>query len=138
MDCWEKRPRARISQANWDLLQSIYLHPHHIDLIVGGFAETPMDGGVVGPTFGHIIGHQFNVLKFGDRFFFTHKGNMNSQELAQVRQRTLGDIICDNTHIPRIKEDVFRSSSKQRECPARTGMDINKFQVFKAQPTGGR
>ncbi|CAG2174860.1 unnamed protein product [Oppiella nova] len=38
-----------------------------IDLIIGGLAETLMDGSVVGPTFACILGIQFYHLKYGDR-----------------------------------------------------------------------
>jgi len=132
MDCWDKRPHT-ISSTNWKLLESIYLHPHHIDLVVGGFAEESYNGGVVGQTFGQIIGKQFKALRFGDRFFFTHQGNMNDQELEQVRKRTLGDIICENTMIDRVRENAFRADTPFRNCPGEAaGMDISKFRVFRA------
>ena len=54
---------------NWDLLKTIYQHPHHIDLFVGGLAEDAMKGAVVGPLFGKIIALQFQYLKDGDRFY---------------------------------------------------------------------
>ena len=108
------------------------MHPHHIDLVVGGFAEEPHNGGVVGQTFQQIIGKQFKALRHGDRFFFTHEGNMDEQELEQVRQRTLGDIICDNTNIPTIRENVFRGDTPFKKCPTVSGMDMSKFQVFRA------
>ena len=52
---------------NWDLLKTIYQHPHHIDLFVGGLAEEAMKGAIVGPLFGKILALQFKYLKDGDR-----------------------------------------------------------------------
>ena len=40
-----------------------------IDLYAGGIAERHLPGGMVGPTFGCILGRQFRNLKVGDRFW---------------------------------------------------------------------
>jgi len=129
MDCWAKRP-VTISESNWKHLEEIYLHPHHIDLIVGGFAEESFSGGIMGATLQHILGKQFQALRFGDRFFFTHDGVMNSNEISQIKSRTLGDILCENTQIPQVRENVFKSTSPlTKQCQSSTRMDIGKFQV---------
>ena len=41
-----------------------------IDLFVGGLSERPLSGAVVGPTFGCLLGQQFQILKKGDRFWY--------------------------------------------------------------------
>ena len=41
-------------------------HPNPLHQ-VGGLAERPLSGAVVGPTFGCLLGQQFQILKKGDR-----------------------------------------------------------------------
>ena len=39
-------------------------------MFIGGLAERPLSGAVVGPTFGCLLGQQFQILKKGDRFWY--------------------------------------------------------------------
>jgi hypothetical protein len=50
-------------------LRRLYAHVDDIDLFPGGLAETPLVGGIIGPTFACIIGHQFRLLRRCDRFW---------------------------------------------------------------------
>ncbi|QQP38046.1 Peroxidasin -like protein [Caligus rogercresseyi] len=128
---WDSRPDT-ISQANWDILKGLYTSPNDIDLFTAGLAETPQGNSVVGPTFSCIIGSQFSNTKFGDRYFFTHKGQTGSFTTAQItniKTRTLGQIICDNTDIPMVRANVFRMSSKFISCPRRSTLDIKLFDI---------
>jgi peroxidase len=52
------------------LLQNAYSTVDDVDLFVGGLYETPVPGGIVGPTFACIIGDQFSRLKYGDSYFY--------------------------------------------------------------------
>ncbi len=49
-------------------------HPDDVDLFVGINHETSLPGALVGPVSACIIGTQFQHLKYGDRFFYTHEG----------------------------------------------------------------
>ena len=69
---WHDSPRE-ISQDKWEELSRLYNHPNDVEPFPGGLAEAPEPGAVVGPTFACIIGRQFRRLRFGDRFFFTHR-----------------------------------------------------------------
>ncbi len=51
-------------------LRSVYGSVGDVDLLVGGMAERPLSGAVVGPTFGCLLGQQFRLLKKGDRFWY--------------------------------------------------------------------
>ena len=37
---------------------------------MGGLAEKPLSGAVVGPTFGCLLGQQFQIAKKADRFWY--------------------------------------------------------------------
>lgn len=50
---------------------------HDIDLFVGLNLEDTLPGALVGPTTSCILKKQFDALKFGDRFFYSHASNPN-------------------------------------------------------------
>ena len=76
MECWNDLPEA-FGQTEWDLMKEIYVHPKDIDLFVGGLLEKRVPNeGILGNMFGYLVGEQFRRLKDGDRFFFTHQGEL--------------------------------------------------------------
>lgn len=80
-------------------LERTYSDPNDIDLFTGGLAETPLHGGMVGPTFGCIIGIQFRSLRKCDRFWYENKDPLvrfTEAQLAELRKVTLSKIVCDN------------------------------------------
>ena len=90
--------------------------------------------GLVGPTFGCIIGKQFELLMKGDRFFCTHKssGTLDEKGLPtntkrSIRNRSLGDVICDNTDASETARNVMKISSNNYviACSARGGLDFD-------------
>eukprot|EP00095_Tigriopus_kingsejongensis_P006865 maker-scaffold1431_size41609-snap-gene-0.2 protein:Tk06865 transcript:maker-scaffold1431_size41609-snap-gene-0.2-mRNA-1 annotation:"peroxinectin " len=101
---WEQKP-PEITNADWQMLKLLYSDPDDIDLFVGGLLEEDSQGSILGPTFSCIIGRQFQMLKFGDRFFFTHLNayprSFLPHEMTEIRRRSLGDILCDNTNLTR-------------------------------------
>lgn len=49
-----------------------------IDLIVGGLAEEPLPGGILGPTFSCIIQEQLIKTRKADKFFYDRRGKLSS------------------------------------------------------------
>ncbi|KAI5635150.1 peroxidase domain-containing protein [Phthorimaea operculella] len=82
-------------------LSSVYSSPEDIDLWIGGLLEEAVEGGIVGPTFAHIIADQFSKLKRGDRYFYEYGADVNPgafspSQLAEIKKVTLARILCDN------------------------------------------
>ena len=101
-----------IGSTEWALLKSVYRSVEEVDLFVGGLAESPGSGAVVGPTFACIIGDQFKLLMDGDRYFYRHtKGEsihpLGDHCLKEISKRRLSDIICENTDITELAGNVF-------------------------------
>ena len=74
-----------------------------IDVFTGAMSEKSVSGGLVGATIACVLGKQFKNLMSGDRFFFTHPSDGNSNEKGlpsdlrnYVSNRKLSNIICDN------------------------------------------
>ena len=102
----------------------------------------------VGPLFACIIKRQFESLRDGDRFFFSHRrsqANPDPQGLPTVakeniKRRSLGAILCDNleTEVLDLKsekpigQDVFRTVSgrnQQLDCKNPNGK-LDLTQIF--------
>ncbi|GAB6029783.1 hypothetical protein CHUAL_005498 [Chamberlinius hualienensis] len=101
-----------------------------IDLFTGGLHELPTSGGVVGPTFNCIISRQFKRLFDGDRFFFTHSGqtgSFRSAQLANIRSRTLGSIMCDNSQptVTDTQSNVFLLGQSRVACSNQPKLNLN-------------
>lgn len=80
-----------------DRLRRAYGDVEDVDLWVGGLAEDPVDGAMVGRLFALILRDQFEALRDGDRFWYER--TLNDRERRDVEQSTLGDIIRRNTGI---------------------------------------
>jgi len=103
---------TEISAEAWQRLRAVYTEPEQIDLYPGGLSETHVEGGSVGPTFSCIISRQFKNLMDGDRFFYMHDSGpgihpLTGKSLEAIQSRRLGDIICENTNIALLAENVF-------------------------------
>lgn len=74
-----------------------YHSVHDIDLFVGGIAERPVVGGLVGPTFACIIAQQFSNSRKGDRFWYENGGFESSFTPAQlhvIRRVSFASVLC--------------------------------------------
>ncbi|XP_045123660.1 uncharacterized protein LOC123511596 isoform X2 [Portunus trituberculatus] len=80
-------------------MKRTYAHVDDIDLFTGGLIETPLHGGLVGPTFGCILGIQFRNLRRCDRFWYENADPLvrfTDPQLTEIRKVTLAKLLCDN------------------------------------------
>ncbi|MBP7000029.1 peroxidase family protein [Amaricoccus sp.] len=77
-----------------------------VDLLVGGLAEDPVAGGMVGETFRAGLIDQFVRLRDGDKFFSLQRG-FDANELNELWSTKLSDIIARNSDVADIQDDVF-------------------------------
>ncbi|KAL1122797.1 hypothetical protein AAG570_003123 [Ranatra chinensis] len=99
-------PKSLVSK-----LSTLYHHVDDIDLFPGGMSESPLPGGVIGPTFACIVGQQFRKIRKCDRFWYEN-GNeftrFTPTQLAEIRKVTLASLLCNNLeNIRIIQRSVF-------------------------------
>ena len=101
--------------------------PNLVELWVAGIAETPSDGGVVGPTLRCIVGEQFRRARDGDRFFYENKGIFTPSQLQEIKKTSISRVFCDNLKgIVSIQKNAFKSSVNQPRpsCAEIPGMSL--------------
>ena len=97
-----------------------FRHVNDIDLFTGAVTEEPLDGALVGPTLACIIGLQLKALKVGDRFYYENNEPNTAFSLAQldeIKKTTLAKVICRNTNIGKIQENVFIHGYLKNDIP---------------------
>ncbi|XP_048519800.1 uncharacterized protein LOC109542192 [Dendroctonus ponderosae] len=125
-------------------LKNLYASVDDIDLFPGGMAERPLQGGIVGPTFGCIIAIQFRQLRKCDRFWYENKDpvvRFTEAQLAEIRKITLAKTLCDNTDA---YSDIQRSAfdlpsnflNPRISCNSMPSIDFNAWKES-AQGQGG-
>lgn len=85
-------------------------------MYLGGLFETPVPGGVVGPTFACIIGNQFSYLKGGDRFYYENGPSITSfrlNQLNEIKKITMARLICNDFDITVIQKRAFEIPSQE-------------------------
>merc|ERR1712142_31790 len=119
-------------------LFNLYGDSSKLELFPGGLLEEPVTGGLVGPTFHCLIKKQFQSLKDGDRFFFTHQKNtcaceyncnrFTTSQQMHIMNRSLKDILCDNTGIADLQNEVLKKptevSNPVSSCPSSSSLNV--------------
>ncbi len=88
-----------------DKLHSLFGSVDNIDVWVGGLAEDPAAGAMVGPLFQAVIADQFTRIRDGDSFWYENR--FTGDELNYLNTVTLADIVRDNTGIEHLQNDLF-------------------------------
>ena len=89
-------------------LQAAYQDVNRVDMWIGGLAEKPVRGAIVGRTVGTILKDQFERLRDGDRFWY--EIYLPRDLVKMVKKQTLGKIIQRNTNLGGsgvIQDNVF-------------------------------
>ena len=98
-----------------------------VDLWVGGLAEEPIPGGVIGPTFACIFAITFSDLRSGDRFWYEN-GIFTPQQLAQIERTSLAEVLCDNGDaISTVQPNPFFLGQRRSCFPTITGIDFKPW-----------
>lgn len=88
-------------------LESVYGSVDLVDAWIGGLAEDPVHGALLGEMFSLVMIDQFTRLRDGDAFW-SEGGEILSQDaVAQLWDTTLSDVILRNTDVEAIQSNVF-------------------------------
>uniref|UniRef100_A0A8I3Q2P6 Lactoperoxidase n=1 Tax=Canis lupus familiaris TaxID=9615 RepID=A0A8I3Q2P6_CANLF len=89
-------------------LKKLYGNPGNIDFWPALMVEDLIPGTRVGPTLMCLFVTQFQRLRDGDRFWYENPGVFTPAQLTQLRQASLGRVLCDNgDNIQQVQADVF-------------------------------
>jgi peroxidase len=110
-----------------------------VDLFVGGLAESPLDGGMVGATFACIFAKMFQVIRDGDRFYYENDdpitGIFTESQREEIERTSLSRVICDNSdNIRSIQPDAFRADQNRVDCSLLPSMDLTVWEESIASP----
>lgn len=87
-------------------LANVYENINNMGAFIGGLAEDPVPGSMLGELFHTIVAMQFEALRDGDRFWYEH--SLSQDELREVEGTKLADIIRRNTDVgSEISDNVF-------------------------------
>ncbi|XP_013375469.1 PREDICTED: peroxidasin-like protein [Chinchilla lanigera] len=113
-------------------LKKLYGTPRDIDLWPGLMVEDPIPGTRVGPTLMCLLVTQFKRLRDGDRFWYKNPGVFTPAQLTQLKQVSLGRVLCDNgDNIQQVQADVFVRAQYPKDylsCTEIPKMDLRVWQ----------
>lgn len=89
-------------------LADVYGNIDTVDVYIGGLAEDPVSGSMLGELFHKIVTLQFEALRDGDRFWYQRTLSQNELRKMEKEGTRLADIIRRNTDIgDEISNNVF-------------------------------
>ncbi len=91
-----------------DKLADVHGNVDNVDVYIGGLAEDPLPGSMLGELFHTIVTLQFEALRDGDRFWYQHTLSQDELRKMEGEGTRLADIIRRNTDIgDEISDNVF-------------------------------
>ncbi|KAG3274182.1 peroxidasin like [Ictidomys tridecemlineatus] len=113
-------------------LKKLYSTPGDIDLWPALMVEDLIPGTRVGPTLMCLFVTQFQRLRDGDRFWYENPGVFTPAQLTQLKQVSLGRVLCDNgDNIQQVQPDVFVKAEYPQgylSCGEIPKMDLRMWQ----------
>ncbi|KAM5298287.1 LOW QUALITY PROTEIN: putative oxidoreductase PXDNL [Ctenodactylus gundi] len=113
-------------------LKKLYSTPGDIDLWPALMVEDLIPGARVGPTLLCLLVTQFQRLRDGDRFWYENPGVFTPAQLTQLKQVSLGRVLCDNgDNIQQVQADVFVKAQYPQDflsCSEVPKMDLRLWQ----------
>ncbi|CAF0905171.1 unnamed protein product [Adineta steineri] len=92
-----------------ELLQKLYKDTDDVDLFVALALEDQIPGGVIGPVSACLIAEQFNVIRDGDRLFYSHHGVLTPEQLKEMQDYPIHCFYCAFVDIDEIPLNPFKS-----------------------------
>ena len=114
-------------------LLQVYGSLETVDLFVGGLAERPLGGGLVGATFACIFAKTFQALRDGDRFYYENNdpitGIFTTEQRAEIEKASLSRVICDNSdNIQMIQPNAFKANQDRVDCSSLPSVDLTAWE----------
>ncbi|KAG9469337.1 hypothetical protein GDO78_020778 [Eleutherodactylus coqui] len=91
-------------------LIDLYGTPENIDIWIGGVSEPLVPNGRTGELLSCLIGNQFRRGRDGDRYYYENPSVFSSAQRRSIDSVTLAHIICANTKIKKVPENVFKAN----------------------------
>ena len=92
-------------------LETAYGDVNLVDAWVGGLAEDPVNGGLLGETFSTVMIDQFSRVRDGDAYW-SQNLELTDAELDEIWSTTLSDVIVRNTDVDHMQSDVFTAYNR--------------------------
>ncbi|KAG8590071.1 hypothetical protein GDO81_006622 [Engystomops pustulosus] len=94
---------------------SLYGTPQNIDIWMGAVAEPLLSNARVGELLACLIGNQFRRSRDGDRFYYEKSSEFTAAQRNAINRVTMSRIICDNTRITQVPQNVFVANTFPRD-----------------------
>ncbi len=93
-------------------LEGVYGDVDLVDAWIGGLAEDPVEGALLGEMFSVVMIDQFTRLRDGDAYWSEGRDGLSQETIEALWDTTLADVILRNTDVEAIQNDVFKAMDR--------------------------
>ncbi|XP_032769432.1 lactoperoxidase [Rattus rattus] len=111
-------------------LLDLYGTPSNIDIWLGAIAEPLVPGGRVGPLLTCLLGHQFQRVRDGDRFWWENPGVFTEKQRESLQKLSFSRLVCDNTGITKVPLNPFLANTYPHgfvDCSSVDKLDLSPW-----------